>query len=126
MIRWISGIALGFIFLTYILLSSSLLYNLGLIIILSISLYELIKLRVLSLQYLLSYFFLGTAILCLYFYELERSLILVAVLISVITDAFAFFTGNAFGRKKAIVCSMAQINVQRHTRVNFKKDKTGE
>lgn len=100
MIRWISGIALGFIFLTYILLSSSLLYNLGLIIILSISLYELIKLRVLSLQYLLSYFFLGTAILCLYFYELERSLILVAVLISVITDAFAFFTGNAFGRKK--------------------------
>ncbi len=100
MIRWISGIALGFIFLTYILLSSSLLYNLGLIIILSISLYELIKLRVLSLQYLLSYFFLGTAILCLYFYELERSLILVAVLISVITDAFAFFTGNALGTKK--------------------------
>ena len=100
MIRWISGIALGFIFLTYILLSSSLLYNLGLIIILSISLYELIKLRVLSLQYLLSYFFLGTAILCLYFYELERSLILVAVLISVTTDAFAFFIGKAFGRKK--------------------------
>jgi len=100
MIRWISGIALGFLFLTYILLSSSLLFNFGLIIILSISVYELIKLRVLSLQYFLSYFFLGIAILYLYFYELERSLILVAVLISVITDAFAFFTGKAFGRKK--------------------------
>ena len=100
MIRWISGIALGFLFLTYILLSSSLLFNLGLIIILSISVYELIKLRVLSFQYFLSYFFLGIAILCLYFYELERTLILVAVLISVITDAFAFFTGKAFGRKK--------------------------
>ena len=100
MIRWISGIALGFLFLTYILLSSSLLFNFGLFIILSISVYELIKLRVLSLQYFLSYFFLGIAILSLYFYELERSLILVAVLISVMTDTFAFFTGKSFGRKK--------------------------
>jgi phosphatidate cytidylyltransferase len=100
MIRWLSGIALGFLFLAYILLSPSLLFNLGLIIIFGIAIYELIKLRVLSLQSLLSFIFIGSAILFLYFYEFERSLILIAVLISVITDAFAFFAGKAFGRNK--------------------------
>ena len=100
MIRWLSGIALGFLFLAYILLSPSLLFNLGLIIIFGIAIYELIKLRVLSLQSLLSFIFIGSAILFLYFYEFERSLILIAVLISVITDAFAFFAGKALGRNK--------------------------
>ena len=100
MIRWISGIGLGFLFLAYILLSPNFLFNFGLITIFVIALYELIKLRVLSLQSFLSFIFLVTAILCLYFYELERFLILIAVLISVTTDAFAFFAGKAFGRNK--------------------------
>ena len=100
MIRWISGIGLGFLFLAYILLSPNFLFNFGLITIFVIALYELFKLRVLSLQSFLSFIFLVTAILCLYFYELERFLILIAVLISVTTDAFAFFAGKAFGRNK--------------------------
>ena len=100
MIRWISGIGLGFLFLAYILLSPTFVFNFGLITIFVIALYELIKLRVLSLQSFLSFIFLVTAILCLYFYELERFLILIAVLISVTTDAFAFFAGKAFGRNK--------------------------
>ena len=95
MIRWISGIGLGFLFLAYILLSPTFVFNFGLITIFVIALYELIKLRVLSLQSFLSFIFLVTAILCLYFYELERFLILIAVLISVTTDAFAFFAGKA-------------------------------
>ena len=100
MIRWISGIALGFLFLAYILLSPSFFFNFGLIIIFGISIYELIKLRVFSLQSLLAFFLIVTAILCLYSYELERSLILVAVMISVVTDAFAFFAGKILGRHK--------------------------
>ena len=100
MIRWISGIALGFLFLAYILLFPSFFFNLGLIIILGISIYELIKLRVFSLQSLLAFFLIVTAILCLYSYELERSLILIAVMISVVTDAFAFFAGKVLGRNK--------------------------
>ena len=100
MIRWISGIALGFLFLAYILLSPSLLFNFGLIIIFGISIYELIKLRVFSLQSLLAFILIVTAILCLYLYELERSLILIAVMISVVTDAFAFFAGKVLGRNK--------------------------
>ena len=94
MIRWISGIALGFLFLAYILLSPSFFFNFGLIIIFGISIYELIKLRVFSLQSLLAFILIVTAILCLYLYELERSLILIAVMISVATDAFAFFAGK--------------------------------
>ena len=100
MIRWISGIALGFLFLAYILLSPSFFFNFGLIIIFGISLYELIKLRVFSLQSLLAFILIVTAILCLYLYELERSLILIAVMISVATDAFAFFAGKVLGRNK--------------------------
>ena len=100
MIRWISGIALGFLFLTYILLSPSFFFNFGLIIIFGISIYELIKLRVFSLQSLLAFILIVTAILCLYLYELERSLILIAVMISVATDAFAFFAGKVLGRNK--------------------------
>lgn len=100
MIRWISGIALGFLFLAYIILSSSFLFNFGLIIIFGTSIYELIKLRVFSLQSFLAFILIVTAILCLYLYELERSLILIAVMISVITDAFAFFAGKVLGRKK--------------------------
>jgi phosphatidate cytidylyltransferase len=100
MIRWISGIALGFLFLAYILLSPSFLFNFGLIIIFGISIYELIKLRVFSLQSLLAFILIVTAILCLYLYELERSLILIAVMISVVTDAFAFFAGKVLGRNK--------------------------
>ena len=100
MIRWISGIALGFLFLAYILLSPSFFFNFGLIIIFGISIYELIKLRVFSLQSLLAFILIVTAILCLYFYELERSLILIAVMISVVTDAFAFFAGKVLGRNK--------------------------
>ena len=100
MIRWISGIALGFLFLAYILLSPSFLLNFGLIIIFGISIYELIKLRVFSLQSLLAFILIVTAILCLYLYELERSLILIAVMISVATDAFAFFAGKVLGRNK--------------------------
>ena len=100
MIRWISGIALGFLFLAYILLSPSFFFNFGLIIILGISIYELIKLRVFSLQSLLAFILIVTAILCLYLYELERSLILIAVMISVATDAFAFFAGKVLGRNK--------------------------
>ena len=100
MIRWISGIALGFLFLAYILLSPSFFFNFGLIIIFGISIYELIKLRVFSLQSLLAFILIVTAILCLYLYELERSLILIAVMISVATDAFAFFAGKVFGRNK--------------------------
>ncbi len=100
MIRWISGIALGFLFLTYILLSPSFFFNFGLIIIFGISIYELIKLRVFSLQSLLAFILIVTAILCLYLYELERSLILIAVMISVSTDAFAFFAGKVLGRNK--------------------------
>ena len=100
MIRWISGIALGFLFLAYILLSPSFFFNFGLIIIFGISIYELIKLRVFSLQSLLAFILIVTAILCLYLYELERSLILIAVMISVATDAFAFFTGKVLGRNK--------------------------
>ena len=100
MIRWISGIALGFLFLAYILLSPSFLFNFGLIIIFGISIYELIKLRVFSLQSLLAFILIVTAILCLYLYELERSLILIAVMISVATDAFAFFAGKVLGRNK--------------------------
>jgi len=100
MIRWISGIVLGFLFLAYILLSPSFLFNFGLIIIFGIAIYELIKLRVFSLQSFLAFILIVTAILCLYFYELERSLILIAVMISVVTDAFAFFAGKAFGRNK--------------------------
>ena len=100
MIRWISGIALGFLFLAYILLSPSFFFNFGLIIIFGISIYELIKLRVFSLQSLLAFILLVTAILCLYLYELERSLILIAVMISVATDAFAFFAGKVLGRNK--------------------------
>ena len=100
MIRWISGIALGFLFLAYILLSPSLFFKFGLIIIFGTSIYELIKLRVFSLQSLLAFFLIVTAILCLYSYELERSLILVAVMISVVTDAFAFFAGKILGRNK--------------------------
>ena len=100
MIRWISGIALGFLFLAYILLSPSFFFNFGLIIIFSISIYELIKLRVFSLQSLLAFILIVTAILCLYLYELERSLILIAVMISVATDAFAFFAGKVLGRNK--------------------------
>ena len=100
MIRWISGIALGFLFLAYILLSPSFFFKFGLIIIFGISIYELIKLRVFSLQSLLAFFLIVTAILCLYSYELERSLILVAVIISVVTDAFAFFAGKILGRHK--------------------------
>jgi phosphatidate cytidylyltransferase len=100
MIRWISGIALGFLFLAYILLSPSFFFNFGLIIIFGISIYELIKLRVFSLQSLLAFILIVTAILCLYFYELERSLILIAVMISVATDAFAFFVGKVLGRNK--------------------------
>ena len=100
MIRWISGIALGFLFLAYILLSPSFIFNFGLIIIFGISIYELIKLRVFSLQSLLAFILIVTAILCLYLYELERSLILIAVMISVATDAFAFFAGKILGRNK--------------------------
>ena len=100
MIRWISGIALGFLFLAYILLSPSFFFKFGLIIIFGTSIYELIKLRVFSLQSLLAFFLIVTAILCLYSYDLERSLILVAVMISVVTDAFAFFTGKVLGRNK--------------------------
>ena len=100
MIRWISGIALGFLFLAYILLSPSFFFNFGLIIIFGISIYELIKLRVFSLQSLLAFILILTAILCLYLYELERSLILIAVMISVATDAFAFFAGKVLGRNK--------------------------
>ena len=100
MIRWISGIALGFLFLAYILLSPSFIFNFGLIIIFGISIYELIKLRVFSLQSLLAFILIVTAILCLYLYELERSLILIAVMISVATDAFAFFVGKVLGRNK--------------------------
>jgi len=100
MIRWISGIALGFLFLAYILLSPSFFFNFGLIIIFGISIYELIKLRVFSLQSLLAFILIATAILCLYLYELERSLILIAVMISVATDAFAFFAGKVLGRNK--------------------------
>ena len=100
MIRWISGIALGFLFLDYILLSPSFFFNFGLIIIFGISIYELIKLRVFSLQSLLAFILIVTAILCLYLYELERSLILIAVMISVATDAFAFFAGKVLGRNK--------------------------
>ena len=100
MIRWISGIALGILFLAYILLSPSFFFNFGLIIIFGISIYELIKLRVFSLQSLLAFILIVTAILCLYLYELERSLILIAVMISVATDAFAFFAGKVLGRNK--------------------------
>lgn len=100
MIRWISGIALGFLFLAYILLSPSFFFNFGLIIIFGISIYELIKLRVFSLQSLLAFILIVTAILCLYLYELERSLILIAVMISVATDAFAFFAGKVLGINK--------------------------
>ena len=100
MIRWISGIALGFLFLAYILLSPSFFFNFGLIIIFGISIYELIKLRVFSLQSILAFILILTAILCLYLYELERSLILIAVMISVATDAFAFFAGKVLGRNK--------------------------
>lgn len=100
MIRWISGIALGFLFLAYILLSPSFFFNFGLIIIFGISIYELIKLRVFSLQSLLAFILIVTAILCLYLYELQRSLILIAVMISVATDAFAFFAGKVLGRNK--------------------------
>jgi len=100
MIRWISGIALGFLFLAYILLSPSFFFNFGLIIIFGISIYELIKLRVFSLQSLLAFILILNAILCLYLYELERSLILIAVMISVATDAFAFFAGKVLGRNK--------------------------
>ena len=100
MIRWISGIALGFLFLAYILLSPSFFFNFGLIIIFGISIYELIKLRVFSLQSLLAFILIVTAILCLYLYELERSLILIVVMISVTTDAFAFFAGKVLGRNK--------------------------
>ena len=100
MIRWISGIALGFLFLAYILLSPSFFFNFGLIIIFGISIYELIKLRVFSLQSLLAFILIVTAILCLYLYDLERSLILIAVMISVATDAFAFFAGKVLGRNK--------------------------
>ena len=100
MIRWISGIALGFLFLAYILLSPSFFFNFGLIIIFGISIYELIKLRVSSLQSLLAFILIVTAILCLYLYEMERSLILIAVMISVVTDAFAFFAGKVLGRNK--------------------------
>ena len=100
MIRWISGIALGFLFLAYILLSPSFFFNFGLIIIFGISIYELIKLRVFSLQSLLAFILIVTAILCLYLYELDRSLILIAVMISVATDAFAFFAGKVLGRNK--------------------------
>lgn len=100
MIRWISGIALGFLFLAYILVSPSFFFNFGLIIIFGISIYELIKLRVFSLQSLLAFILIVTAILCLYLYELERSLILIAVMISVATDAFAFFAGKVLGRNK--------------------------
>ena len=100
MIRWISGIALGFLFLAYILLSPSFFFNFGLIIIFGISIYELINLRVFSLQSLLAFILIVTAILCLYLYELERSLILIAVMISVVTDAFAFFAGKVLGRNK--------------------------
>ena len=100
MIRWISGIALGFLFLAYILLFPSFLFNFGLIIIFGISIYELIKLKVFSLQSLLAFILIVTAILCLYLYELERSLILIAVMISVATDAFAFFVGKVLGRNK--------------------------
>ena len=100
MIRWISGITLGFLFLAYILFSSSFFFNFGLIIIFGISIYELIKLRVFSLQSLLAFILIVTAILCLYLYELERSLILIAVMISVVTDAFAFFAGKVLGRNK--------------------------
>ena len=100
MIRWISGIALGFLFLAYILLFPSFLFNFGLIIIFGISIYELIKLRVFSLQSLLAFILIVTAILCLYLYEMERSLILIAVMISVATDAFAFFAGKVLGRNK--------------------------
>ena len=100
MIRWISGIALGFLFLAYILLSPSFFFNFGLIIIFGISIYELIKLRVFSLQSILAFILIVTAILCLYLYELERSLILIAVMISVATDAFAFFAGKVLGRNK--------------------------
>ena len=100
MIRWISGIALGFLFLAYILLSPSFIFNFGLIIIFGISIYELIKLRVFSLQSFLAFILILTAILCFYLYELERSLILIAVLISVTTDVFAFFAGKVLGRNK--------------------------
>ena len=100
MIRWISGIALGFLFLAYILLSPSFFFNFGLIIIFGISIYELIKLRVFSLQSLLAFILIVSAILCLYSYELERSLILIVVMISVATDAFAFFAGKVLGRNK--------------------------
>ncbi len=100
MIRWMSGIVLGFLFLAYILLSPSFLFNFGLIIIFGIAIYELIKLRVFSLQSFLAFILIVTAILCLYFYELERSLILIAVMISVVTDAFAFFVGKVLGRNK--------------------------
>ena len=100
MIRWISGIALGFLFLAYILLSPSFFFKFGLIIIFGTSIYELIKLRVFSLQSLLAFILIVTAILCLYLYELERSLILIAVMISVVTDAFAFFAGKVLGRNK--------------------------
>ena len=100
MIRWISGIALGFLFLAYIILSSSFLFNFGLIIIFVTSIYELIKLRIFSLQSFLAFILIVTAILCLYLYERERSLILIAVMISVVTDAFAFFAGKVLGRKK--------------------------
>ncbi len=100
MIRWISGIALGFLFLAYILLSPYFFFNFGLIIIFGISIYELIKLRVFSLKSLLAFILIVTAILCLYLYELERSLILIAVMISVATDAFAFFAGKVLGRNK--------------------------
>ena len=100
MIRWMSGIALGFLFLAYILLSSPFFFNFGLIIIFGISIYELIKLRVFSLQSFLAFILIVTAILCLYLYELDRSLILIAVMISVTTDAFAFFAGKVLGRNK--------------------------
>ena len=100
MIRWISGIALGFLFLVYILLSPSFFFNFGLILIFGISIFELINLRVFSLQSLLAFILIVTAILCLYLYELDRSLILIAVMISVATDAFAFFAGKVLGRNK--------------------------
>ena len=100
MIRWMSGIALGFLFLAYILLCSPFFFNFGLIIIFGISTHELIKLRVFSLQSFLAFILIVTAILCLYLYELDRSLILIAVMISVTTDAFAFFAGKVLGRNK--------------------------
>ena len=75
-------------------------FNFGLIIIFGIAIYELINLRVFSLQSFLAFILIVTAILCLYSYELERILILIAVMISVVTDAFAFFAGKVLGRNK--------------------------